>query len=91
MSKQLATINIDAPINVTLADTLLPEKMRAENCTVPELDFKQMLEQLDSTTQVKEEKEIIINEAFNSFDFSSAQSMDIRIRCFRENYLKMKL
>lgn len=92
MSKQLATINIDAPINVTLADTKLPEKDESKKIALfQELDFKQMLDQLDSTTQVKEEKEIIINEAFNSFDFSSVQSMDIRIRCFQENYLKNEI
>ncbi len=92
MSKQLATINTDAPIAVNLSDTLLPEKDDSKKIALfQELDFKQKLDNIDAETQITEEKTIEISNQFSTFDFSNVESMDIRIRCFQDNYLKNEI
>lgn len=88
----MATINTDAPIAVKLSDTLLPEEDDSKKIALfQELDFKQKLDNIDAETQITEEKTIEISDQFSTFDFSNIESMDIRIRCFQDNYLKNEI
>ncbi|WP_414055159.1 DNA polymerase I [Macrococcus equi] len=92
MSKQLATIETNAPITIKLSDTRIPEKDETKKIELfRELEFKQMLDALDTTSQIKSDKEIVIEQDFETMDFAAVDTIDLHIICFQDNYLKNEI
>lgn len=92
MSKKLATIETSAPIEVKLSDTLIPEKDETKKISLfRELEFKQMLEGLDTTSQIKSDKAIEIATDFETTDFKLTDTIDLHVKCYQDNYLKNEI
>lgn len=92
MSKELATINCDSPIEVTLADTKLPESpdSTAKIDIFKKLEFKQLLDQVDveGTHTSAEELELEITSDFSNVDFNELSEATIHFELNGSNYLK---
>ena len=92
MSKELATINCDSPIEVTLADTKLPESpdSTAKIDIFKKLEFKQLLDQVDveGTHTSAEELELEITSDFSNVDFNELSEATIHFELDGSNYLK---
>ncbi|MCS5349326.1 DNA polymerase I [Staphylococcus aureus] len=92
MSKELATINVDSPIEVSLEDTLMinqdDEQEKIE--LFKKLEFKQLLNDLDQTVgkEELEEKTFDIDTTFDKVDFDSLTEAAIHIELEGSNYLK---
>ncbi|RXK18219.1 DNA polymerase I [Macrococcus sp. DPC7161] len=92
MSKQLATINTDAPITIHLADTkMIEHDNKAKIELFKSLEFKQMLDQMDTVSDIESEKEITIQDDFNAFDFSEATSLTLMMKTYEANYLTSEI
>lgn len=92
MSKQLATIETNAPIEVSLADTVIPDKDETKKIELfRELEFKQMLENLDTTSQIESSKAIEINNDYQSFEFKAIDAIALHLKCYQDNYLKNEI
>ena len=92
MSKELATINVESPVEVSLADTKLPVEPDTNDKIelFKKLEFKQLLDQMDaqSETQDTEAKEISVITEFNDVDFNKLTSAAIHFEIDGINYLK---
>ncbi|MGK0553825.1 DNA polymerase I [Macrococcus capreoli] len=92
MSKKLATIETNAPIEVSLADTRIPEKDETKKIELfRELEFKQMLENIDTKSQIESDKTITIASDFAAMDFKPVEHIDLHIICYQDNYLKNEI
>ncbi len=92
MSKDLATINKNSPIEVTLQDTVL--KNQDDNKDKIELfkklEFKQLLSDIDSnnTEEKHEDKVIEVSNDFNNINFKELKEAVIHIEVDGTNYLQ---
>lgn len=85
MSKQLATINQEAPIEVTLSDTKLTDHSNDKKIELfKSLEFKQMLDNLDAPPQTEDVVDIELS-SIDDINFDGRTS--IFIDCFKDNYL----
>lgn len=91
MSKQLATINRESPIKVSLNETKLPDEVDQTKKIdlFKELDFKQLLNQIDvsadDTTQ--SDKEYTIESDFCQIDFNQLDEAAIHFEVDEGDYL----
>lgn len=92
MSKELATINVDSPIEVCLEDTLMTNKddQQEKIELFKKLEFKQLLGDLDQTIgkEELEEKTFDIDTTFDKVDFGSLKEAAIHLELDGGNYLK---
>ncbi|MCU5746092.1 DNA polymerase I [Staphylococcus sp. SQ8-PEA] len=92
MSKKLATINCDSPLEVRLDDTLLPqEKDETDKIELfKELEFKQLLNQLDEHSSDSSSADITINPttSIEGIEFSNLDDAIIHFEVDGGNYLK---
>ena len=92
MSKALATINCESPIEVKVSDTKLPDELdeTAKVELFKKLEFKQLLEQIDvdSDNSNVEEKEISVVDHFDQIDFATLEEANIHFELDGTNYLK---
>ncbi|WP_114603181.1 DNA polymerase I [Staphylococcus sp. EZ-P03] len=91
MSKQLATINVESPIEVSLKDTKRPEDTdQSQKIELfKELDFKQMLNQIDVDADVESEsaKEYKVETDFDAIDFNQLEAAAIHFEVDEGDYL----
>ncbi|MGV3128614.1 DNA polymerase I [Staphylococcus simulans] len=91
MSKQLATINVESPIEVSLKDTKRPEDTdQTQKIELfKELDFKQMLNQIDVDADVESEsaKEYKVETDFDAIDFDQLDAAAIHFEVDEGDYL----
>nr|WP_275114452.1 DNA polymerase I [Staphylococcus argenteus] len=92
MSKELATINVDSPIEVSLEDTLMTNQNDQQEKIelFKKLEFKQLLGDLDQTVgkAESEEKTFDIETTFDKVDFDSLKEAAIHLELDGGNYLK---
>ncbi|MBO0927221.1 DNA polymerase I [Staphylococcus sp. 30400_3112M30941] len=92
MSKELATINVDSPIEVSLEDTLMTNQddQQEKIELFKKLEFKQLLGDLDQTVGIEEseEKTFDIDTTFDNVDFDALTEAAIHIELDGSNYLK---
>lgn len=92
MSKELATINVDSPIEVCLKDTLMTNQddQQEKIELFKKLEFKQLLGDLDQTIgkEESEEKTFDIDTTFDKVDFGSLKEAAIHLELDGGNYLK---
>ncbi|WP_234116817.1 DNA polymerase I [Staphylococcus argenteus] len=92
MSKELATINVDSPIEVSLEDTLMTNQNNQQEKIelFKKLEFKQLLGYLDQTVgkAESEEKTFDIETTFDKVDFDSLKEAAIHLELDGGNYLK---
>ncbi|MBE5660830.1 DNA polymerase I [Staphylococcus sp. SS21] len=92
MSKELATINVDSPIEVSLEDTLMTNQddQQEKIELFKKLEFKQLLGDLDQTVGKEESEEKIfdIDTTFDNVDFDALTEAAIHIELDGSNYLK---
>ncbi|CDR63330.1 TPA: DNA polymerase I [Staphylococcus argenteus] len=92
MSKELATINVDSPIEVSLEDTLMTNQNDQQEKIelFKKLEFKQLLGDLDQTVgkAESEEKTFDIETTFDEVDFDSLKEAAIHLELDGGNYLK---
>ncbi|PHK50941.1 DNA polymerase I [Staphylococcus edaphicus] len=92
MSKELATINCDSPLEVALEDTKLPENpdLTAKIDIFKKLEFKQLLDQIDvdGSNSSTEKMEIAISSDFTHVDFNDLTEATIHFELNGSNYLK---
>ncbi|WJP97162.1 DNA polymerase I [Macrococcus bovicus] len=85
MSKQLATIEVHAPIEIHLDDIKLSAENNDKKIELfKELEFKQMLDHME-TAPVIEQKALELTERFE--EISLAGPTSLFIDCFKDNYL----
>ncbi|CAL28202.1 DNA polymerase I [Staphylococcus carnosus] len=91
MSKQLATIKRDSPIEVSLKDTKLPDDVdqTAKIDLFKELDFKQMLNQIDVSAEDKteEKREYEVEHNFENINFNDLSEASIHFEVDEGDYL----
>ncbi|WP_105992579.1 DNA polymerase I [Staphylococcus simulans] len=91
MSKQLATINVESPIEVSLKDTKRPEDTdQSQKIELfKELDFKQMLNQIDVDADIESEsaKEYKVETDFDAIDFEQLDAAAIHFEVDEGDYL----
>ncbi|UMT77177.1 DNA polymerase I [Staphylococcus roterodami] len=92
MSKELATINVDSPIEVSLEDTLMTNQddQQEKIELFKKLEFKQLLGDLDQTLGIEEleEKTFEIDTTFDNVDFDALTEAAIHLELDGGNYLK---
>ncbi|CDR50485.1 DNA polymerase I [Staphylococcus schweitzeri] len=92
MSKELATINVDSPIEVCLEDTLMTNQddQQEKIELFKKLEFKQLLGDLNQTIgkEELEEKTFDIDTTFDKVDFGSLKEAAIHLELDGGNYLK---
>ncbi|HDY9497660.1 TPA: DNA polymerase I [Staphylococcus argenteus] len=92
MSKELATINVDSPIEVSLEDTLMTNQNDQQEKIelFKKLEFKQLLGDLDQTVgkAESEEKTFDTETTFDEVDFDSLKEAAIHLELDGGNYLK---
>lgn len=92
MSKKLATINCESPIEVSLKDTKLPENpdISEKIELFKKLEFKQLLDQIDinGDNTTTEEKEMNVTTDFTNIDFTDLKSAIVHFELDGSNYLK---
>ncbi|MBE5667503.1 DNA polymerase I [Staphylococcus sp. SS251] len=92
MSKELATINVDSPIEVSLEDTLMTNQddQQEKIELFKKLEFKQLLGDLDQTLGIEESEEKIfeIDTTFDNVNFDALTEAAIHIELDGSNYLK---
>ncbi|MCE4956313.1 DNA polymerase I [Macrococcoides caseolyticum] len=92
MSKQLATIETNAPIDVNLEDTRIPEKDETKKIELfRELEFKQMLEHIDTTSQIESDKDITIQDDYINYQFEDVETIALHLKGYQDNYLKNEI
>lgn len=86
MSKELATINRNAPIKVTLEDTkILSEDSSKKIALFKELQFNQFLDNMEVTEIEEPVEDISYTTTIDSVDLTGKTS--IFIDCFKDNYI----
>lgn len=91
MSKKLATIHRESPIEVSLADTRLPESYdETEKIALfKELEFRQMLDEVDSIpSEEAPSKTFEISTDLRTIDFDQLNEATVHIEVAGANYLK---
>lgn len=92
MSKQLATINVDSPLEVNLKDTQLPESIDEQDKIelFKKLEFNQLLNNLDveSVDSGDTELDIEVQTSLDAIDFTQLASATIHFEIDGSNYLK---
>lgn len=92
MSKELATINVDSPIEVKLEDTLMThqDEQQEKIELFKKLEFKQLLADIDQSASVEDaiEKTIEIETSFDNVDFTSLKEAAIHFELDGGNYLR---
>lgn len=91
LSKELATINRESPIEVTLEETKLPDEVdQSQKIELfKELDFKQMLNQIDvdADTNTESDRTYDIETDFNAVDFSQLKQAAVYFEVDEGDYL----
>lgn len=92
MSKELATINVDSPIEVKLEDTLMThqDEQQEKIELFKKLEFKQLLADIDQSASVEDaiEKTFEIETSFDNVDFTSLKEATIHFELDGGNYLR---
>lgn len=89
LSKELATINRDSPIEVTLDDLKLTDNGDEEKIKLfKTLEFKQLLDQMDASTEASDDRIIEYQDHLNDFDFANIKEAAIHFETNENNYLK---
>ncbi|HCZ8192312.1 TPA: DNA polymerase I [Staphylococcus aureus] len=92
MSKELATINVDSPIEVKLEDTLMThqDEQQEKIELFKKLEFKQLLADIDQSASVEDaiEKTFEIETSFDNVDFTSLKEVAIHFELDGGNYLR---
>lgn len=91
MSKKLATINRESPIEVSLEDTKRPENNdESEKIQLfKTLEFRQLLNEVDVNTDTNlPQKEYKVQTDFNNVDFHQLTSAVIHIEVDGDNYIQ---
>ncbi|HCY8095272.1 TPA: DNA polymerase I [Staphylococcus aureus] len=92
MSKELATINVDSPIEVKLEDTLMThqDEQQEKIELFKKLEFKQLLADIDQSASVEDaiEKTFEIETSFDNVDFTSLKEAAIHFELDGGNYLR---
>ncbi|HDK7687736.1 TPA: DNA polymerase I [Staphylococcus aureus] len=92
MSKELATINVDSPIEVKLEDTLMThqDEQQEKIELFKKLEFKQLLADIDQSASVEDaiEKTFEIETSFDNIDFTSLKEGAIHFELDGGNYLR---
>lgn len=92
MSKELATINVDSPIEVKLEDTLMThqDEQQEKIELFKKLEFKQLLADIDQSASGEDaiEKTLEIETSFDNVDFTSLKEATIHFELDGGNYLR---
>ncbi|MBM6628327.1 DNA polymerase I [Mammaliicoccus vitulinus] len=89
LSKELATINRDSPIEVSIEDLKLTDDNDEEKIKLfKTLEFKQLLDQMDASTEAYDDRVIEYQEHLNDFDFENITEAAIHFETNENNYLK---
>ncbi|HFG0235799.1 TPA: DNA polymerase I [Staphylococcus aureus] len=92
MSKELATINVDSPIEVKLEDTLMThqDEQQEKIELFKKLEFKQLLADIDQSASIEDaiEKTFEIETSFDNVDFTSLKEAAIHFELHGGNYLR---
>lgn len=92
MSKELATINVDSPIEVKLEDTLMThqDEQQEKIELFKKLEFKQLLADIDQSASVEDaiEKTFEIETSFDNIDFTLLKEAAIHFELDGGNYLR---
>ena len=92
MSKDLATINIESPIEVKLADTKMDSEVDESDKIelFKKLEFKQLLADIEDVeaTEEQKDKEFDIEPNFEHVDFSNLKEATIHFELENSNYLR---
>lgn len=92
MSKELATINVDSPIEVKLEDTLMThqDEQQEKIELFKKLEFKQLLADIDQSASGEDaiEKTFEIETSFDNVDFTSLKEATIHFELDGGNYLR---
>ncbi|MBO8608228.1 DNA polymerase I [Staphylococcus aureus] len=92
MSKELATINVDSPIEVKLEDTLMThqDEQQEKIELFKKLEFKQLLADIDQSASIEDaiEKTFEIETSFDNIDFTSLKEAAIHFELDGGNYLR---
>lgn len=89
LSKELATINRDSPIEVSIEDLKLTDDNDEEKIKLfKTLEFKQLLDQMDTSTEAYDDRVIEYQEHLNDFDFENITEAAIHFETNENNYLK---
>ena len=92
MSKDLATINIESPIEVKLADTKMDSEVDESDKIelFKKLEFKQLLADIGDVeaTEEQKDKEFDIEPNFEHVDFSNLEEATIHFELENSNYLR---
>lgn len=89
LSKELATINRDSPIEVTIDDLKLTDYSDEEKIKLfKTLEFKQLLDQMDASTEASDDRVIEYIDSMDDFDFINTKEASIHFETNENNYLK---
>ncbi|WP_239723904.1 DNA polymerase I [Mammaliicoccus sp. A-M4] len=89
LSKDLATINRDSPIEVTIDDLKLTDYSDEEKIKLfKTLEFKQLLDQMDASTEASDDRVIEYIDSMDDFDFKNKKEASIHFETNENNYLK---
>ncbi|MCJ0914156.1 MULTISPECIES: DNA polymerase I [Mammaliicoccus] len=89
LSKELATINRESPIEVTIDDLKLTEQSNDEKIKLfKTLEFKQLLDQMDASAEATDDREIKYSTDIDDFDFDNVTEAAIHFETNEANYLK---
>nr|WP_243894092.1 DNA polymerase I [Mammaliicoccus vitulinus] len=89
LSKELATINRDSPIEVSIEDLKLTDDNDEEKIKLfKTLEFKQLLDQMDASTEAYDDRVIEYQEHLSDFDFENITEAAIHFETNENNYLK---
>ncbi len=89
LSKELATINRESPIEVTIDDLKLTDQSNDEKIKLfKTLEFKQLLDQMDASAEATDDREIKYSTNIDNFDFDNVTEAAIHFETNEANYLK---
>lgn len=89
LSKELATINRESPIEVTINDLKLTDQSNDEKIKLfKTLEFKQLLDQMDASADATDDRVIEYSTDIDDFDFDSVNEAAIHFETNEDNYLK---
>lgn len=89
LSKELATINRETPIEVSLEDLKLTDYDDEKKIKLfKTLEFKQLLDQMDASSEASEDRNIEYVAGLEDFDFDNIKEAAIHFETNEINYLK---
>ena len=89
LSKELATINRESPIEVTIDELKLTDHSNDEKIKLfKTLEFKQLLDQMDASAEATDDRKIEYSTNIDDFDFDSVTEAAIHFETNEANYLK---